>query len=94
VLEQHGAVSEEAARAMAAGAARVFKTTCALAVTGVAGPGGGTPEKPVGTVWLAVLVDGHTTALKRTFPGSREEIRARSAQAVLDLLRRRFLQAP
>ena len=92
VLEQHGAVSEEAARAMAAGAARVFKTSCAVAVTGIAGPGGGTPEKPVGTVWLAALVDGNTTALKRTFPGSREEIRGRSAQAVLDLLRRRFLQ--
>jgi nicotinamide-nucleotide amidase len=91
VLEQHGAVSEEAARALAAGAARVFKTSCAVAVTGVAGPDGGTPEKPVGTVWLAVLVDGNTTALKRTFPGSREEIRGRSAQAVLDLLRRRFL---
>jgi len=91
VLEQHGAVSEEAARAMAAGAARVFKTSCALAVTGVAGPGGGTPEKPVGTVWLAILVDGQTTAVKRTFPGSREEIRSRSAQTALDLLRRRFL---
>ncbi|HYK11125.1 MAG TPA: competence/damage-inducible protein A [Gemmatimonadales bacterium] len=91
VLEQHGAVSEESARAMAAGAARVFKTSCAIAVTGVAGPGGGTPEKPVGTVWLAVLVDGNTTAVKRTFPGSREEIRARSAQTALDLLRRRFL---
>lgn len=91
VLEQHGAVSEEAARAMAAGAARVFKTSCAIAVTGVAGPGGGTPEKPVGTVWLAILVDGTTTAVKRTFPGSREEIRSRSAQTALDLLRRRFL---
>jgi nicotinamide-nucleotide amidase len=91
VLEQHGAVSEESARAMAAGAARVFKTSCAVAVTGVAGPGGGTPDKPVGTVWLAVLVDGNTTAVRRTFPGSREEIRGRSAQTVLDLLRRRFL---
>lgn len=91
VLEQHGAVSEESARAMAAGAARVFQTSCAIAVTGVAGPGGGTPEKPVGTVWLAVLVDGNTTAVKRTFPGSREEIRGRSAQTALDLLRRRFL---
>lgn len=91
VLEQHGAVSEESARAMAAGAARVFRSSCAIAVTGVAGPGGGTPEKPVGTVWLAVLVDGNTTALKRTFPGSREEIRGRSAQTALDLLRRRFL---
>lgn len=91
VLEHHGAVSEETARAMAAGAARVFRTSCAVAVTGIAGPSGGTPEKPVGTVWLAVLVDGATTAVKRTFPGSREEIRGRSAQAALDLLRRRFL---
>lgn len=91
VLEHHGAVSEETARAMAAGAARVFRTSCAVAVTGVAGPSGGTPEKPVGTVWLAVLVDGATTAVRRTFPGSREEIRGRSAQTALDLLRRRFL---
>ena len=91
ILEEHGAVSEEAVRAMAAGAARVLRTSCAVAVTGVAGPGGGTPEKPVGTVWLAALADGNTTALKRTFPGSRDEIRGRSAQAALDLLRRRFL---
>ncbi|HTY06250.1 MAG TPA: competence/damage-inducible protein A [Gemmatimonadales bacterium] len=91
VLETHGAVSEESVRAMAAGAAREFGTTCALAVTGIAGPGGGTPEKPVGTVWLAALVDGVTTAVKRTFPGSRDEIRRRSTQAALDLLRRRLL---
>jgi len=93
VLETHGAVSEEAARAMAAGAARAFGVACAVAVTGIAGPAGGTPDKPVGTVWLAALVDGSTSALKRTFPGSREEIRRRSAQAVLDLLRRRLIGA-
>ena len=93
VLETHGAVSEESARAMAAGAARVFGAGCAVAVTGIAGPGGGTPDKPVGTVWIAALVDGSTTALKRTFPGSREDIRRRSAQAALDLLRRRLIGA-
>ncbi|HEY6807980.1 MAG TPA: competence/damage-inducible protein A [Gemmatimonadales bacterium] len=88
ILERHGAVSEEAVRAMAAGAARVFGVRYALAITGIAGPGGGTPEKPVGTVWLALQADGATAAVRRVFPGDRAEIRARSAQAALDLLRR------
>lgn len=93
VLEAHGAVSEETARAMAASAARIFRARCAVSVTGIAGPTGGTPDKPVGTVWISVTVDGATTALRRVFPGSREEIRERSAQAALDLLRRRALDA-
>ena len=91
VLEQHGAVSEETARAMAAGGRPRLQNVVRHCGDGRRGTGGGTPEKPVGTVWLAVLVDGSTTAVKRTFPGSREEIRSRSAQAALDLLRRRFL---
>ena len=91
ILERHGAVSEEVARAMAAGAARALAARCALAITGIAGPGGGTPEKPVGTVWLALQADGATAAVRRVFPGDRAEIRARSAQAALDLLRRHFL---
>src|SRR5205809_1059403 len=52
-LEAYGAVSEETVRAMADGAQRLFSADCTIAVTGIAGPGGGTPEKPVGTVWLA-----------------------------------------
>jgi nicotinamide-nucleotide amidase len=57
-------------------------------VTGIAGPAGGSQEKPVGTVWLAARLGSDARALKRVFPGDRGEIRARSAQAALDLLRR------
>jgi nicotinamide-nucleotide amidase len=87
-LEAYGAVSEETVRSMAEGAQRLFSADCSIAVTGVAGPGGGTPEKPVGTVWLAARVHTTTRAVKRVLPGDRREIRARAAQAGLDLLRR------
>ncbi|HEV2670756.1 MAG TPA: competence/damage-inducible protein A [Gemmatimonadales bacterium] len=88
LLQQYGAVSEEVVSAMAAGAQARFGVDAALAVTGIAGPGGGTEEKPVGTVWLAARLGSDVRALQRVFPGDRSEIRARSAQAVLDLLRR------
>ena len=88
LLETHGAVSEEAVRAMVQGAQRRFGTAAALAVTGIAGPSGGSPEKPVGTVWLAARLGDEMRTLRRVFPGDRGEIRARSAQAALDLLRR------
>jgi nicotinamide-nucleotide amidase len=92
-LEAHGAVSEETVRAMAEGAQRLFSADCTIAVTGIAGPGGGTPEKPVGTVWLAARVHTTAQAVKRVLPGDREEIRRRSAQAGLDLLRRVLAQS-
>jgi nicotinamide-nucleotide amidase len=88
LLKAHGAVSEEVVLAMAAGAQRRFGVDAALAVTGIAGPAGGSQEKPVGTVWLAARLGSDARALKRVFPGDRGEIRARSAQAALDLLRR------
>ena len=88
LLKAHGAVSEAVVRAMVAGALRRFGVAAGLAVTGIAGPSGGTPEKPVGTVWLAAAFGQETRALKRIFPGDRAEIRARAAQAALDLLRR------
>jgi len=88
LLKPHGAVSEEVVRAMVAGALRRFGVAAGLAVTGIAGPSGGTPEKPVGTVWLAAAFGQETRALKRIFPGDRAEVRARAAQAALDLLRR------
>ncbi len=94
VIDRHGAVSEPAVRAMAEGAARRFGVGCALAVTGIAGPAGGTPEQPVGTVWLAARAGGETRALQRQFLGERDEIRARSAQAALDLLRQALLERP
>jgi len=94
LLETHGAVSEPVVRAMAEGVQRQFAVEAALAITGIAGPTGGTAEKPVGTVWLAARYGFETTALKRMFPGDRGEIRARAAQAALDLLRRLLAGAP
>src|SRR5947208_6630872 len=87
-LAAHGAVSEATVRAMAEGAQRLFSVDSGLAVTGIAGPGGGTPEKPVGTVWLAARVHTPPRALRRVLPGDRDDVRRRAAQAGLDLLRR------
>jgi nicotinamide-nucleotide amidase len=88
LLAEHGAVSEPAARAMAEGAARRFNVAAAISVTGVAGPGGGTPEKPVGTVWMGCWYNGTVQTRRSVFPGSRQEVRARAAQAALFLLYR------
>ncbi|HLR16725.1 MAG TPA: CinA family protein [Alcanivoracaceae bacterium] len=91
LLAQYGAVSEEVARAMAEGAAAGSGAEMAVAVTGVAGPGGGSAEKPVGTVWLAWHCQGRTYAEKQVFPGNRKEIReatvVRSLEKALTLLR-------
>ena len=87
VLAQHGAVSEPVVRQLASGARARFGTEIGIGVSGVAGPGGGSPEKPVGTVWTAVDVQGTVTAYRRGYPGDREEIRARSAQMALDMVR-------
>jgi nicotinamide-nucleotide amidase len=94
LLEQYGAVSEQVVGAMAEGVQRQFAVDAALAITGIAGPSGGTPEKPVGTVWLAVRFGAQSRVLKRIFPGDRGEIRARAAQAALDLLRRLLAEQP
>ncbi len=90
VIARHGAVSEEAARAMAAGVRARFGADFGLAVTGIAGPAGGTAEKPVGTVWLAVADAAGTVAQRRGFPGVRDAIKHWSSQLALDLLRRRL----
>jgi nicotinamide-nucleotide amidase len=92
-LSTHGAVSEEAAREMAEGCAKALGTTIGIAITGVAGPGGGTPEKPVGTVWIAVAGIGETRTLGRAYVGDREEIRLRATQASLDQVRRAIASA-
>ena len=91
LIEAHGAVSEEVARAMAEGALRRLAVDLAVAVTGIAGPGGGTPDKPVGTVWLALASSERTEARRIIFLGSRREIRERAAQTALYLLDRRLL---
>ncbi|MFL5518667.1 MAG: competence/damage-inducible protein A [Gemmatimonadales bacterium] len=90
LIDAHGAVSEAVARAMAEGACRRLGVDLAVAVTGVAGPGGGTPEKPVGLVWYAAADRDGTAARSSVFLGTRREIRARAAQAALNLLRVRL----
>ena len=88
VLARSGAVSEEVARAMAEGVGRLSGATFACAITGIAGPGGGSPEKPVGTVWFGLLTPSGTTAFKRSFAGDRDAVRERSTVTALDTLRR------
>jgi nicotinamide-nucleotide amidase len=92
VLEQHGAVSEAAARAMVEGVTRRLQVLAAVSVTGIAGPGGGSDAKPVGTVWIGSLVRGAGSTRRFRFPGTRHEIRARAAQAALHLLLRQMDQ--
>jgi len=86
-LEQFGAVSEEAAEAMTAGARERLGADVAVSVTGVAGPGGGTPEKPVGLVFLHAHGPNGSLARRLDFPGDREAIRGRATAAALHLVR-------
>ena len=86
-LEQFGAVSEEAAEAMTAGARERLGADVAVSVTGVAGPGGGTPEKPVGLVFLHAQGPNGSLARRLDFPGDREAIRGRATAAALHLVR-------
>ncbi len=88
MLAQHGAVSEEVANAMVQGVCERFGATAGVAVTGIAGPTGGSSDKPVGTVWLAVVVGDERRAKRMWLPGGRHQVRYRSAQAALNLLRR------
>jgi nicotinamide-nucleotide amidase len=90
-IRAHGAVSEPVVRQMARGAASRFGSSVSMAITGIAGPGGGSPEKPVGTVWIAVGVEGAIDARLFNLIGDRDEIRRRSAQAALEMLRRRLI---
>jgi nicotinamide-nucleotide amidase len=90
-LRAHGAVSAEAAREMALGATRKFGSDLALSITGIAGPDGGTPEKPVGTVFFALAEGGEVAAeSRRQFPGDRAVVRRASCLHGFELLRRRL----
>jgi nicotinamide-nucleotide amidase len=91
LLLEHGAVSAPVAEAMAEGIRKRARTDFGLSVTGIAGPGGGSEEKPVGLVYIALADDAHTEHRKLMIPGDRQLIRWRASQAALDLLRRRLI---
>ena len=94
LIESHGAVSEPVAEAMARGALRRFGADTAVATTGIAGPGGGTKNKPVGTVCFSVmLADGPTLTRTLLLPGNRSDVRERSTTVAMHLLRRALLGA-
>lgn len=91
-LDLHGAVSRETVIEMAEGVKSALKTDCSIAVSGIAGPDGGTPDKPVGTVWIAVTTPfGETVAKKFLFGDNRERNIRRSALAALDMMRKQIV---
>ncbi len=92
-IEEHGAVSEVVAVQMARGVRGMTGASIGVGITGVAGPDGGTEEKPVGTVWIALDVRGETKALRAVYIGDRAEIRHRATQAAMDLIRRALLDS-
>jgi len=92
LLEMQGAVSEEVARGLAEGVRERIGTTIGVGITGIAGPSGGSPEKPVGTVHIAVAAPTGTTHQVLLLPGSRERIRWQAAQAALNMTRRVLME--
>lgn len=91
LIEKHGAVSEEVARALAVGIRQRAGATIGLGITGIAGPAGGTETKPVGLVYIAVSDAQKTDVLERNFRGPRDRVRQWTAQQALDLVRRRLM---
>jgi nicotinamide-nucleotide amidase len=92
LIREHGAVSEPVARAMATGIRSRSKTTIGIGVTGIAGPGGGTPEKPVGTVAIAVDLDGQVRSRTFQFVGNREMVKFQASQGAMNMLRLMILE--
>lgn len=91
LIERRGAVSGEVAAAMAQGIRKAARTDLGLAVTGIAGPGGGTEKKPVGLVYLALASAQGVKTAEHRFPGNRQQIRSRAAQTALDMVRRHLI---
>ena len=85
-LENHGAVSEQTVREMVIGAANVLDTDLAISVSGIAGPGGATPGKPVGTVWTAYYIKGETKTKLLQLEGTREQIQNEACKLALEEL--------
>ena len=92
LIARHGAVSGEVARAMASGAAERLQADIAVAATGIAGPDGGTADKPVGTVYLGLCYAGEVSARQFQFTGSRRQVREKTAHMALDMVRRALLE--
>jgi nicotinamide-nucleotide amidase len=92
-LDGHGAVSRECVTAMAAGACALFHADAGVAVSGIAGPSGGTPDKPVGTVWIAVQLRGSVSAEQFCFSGTRKRIRRYAVRMALKMLEDRLRAA-
>jgi len=84
-LEQFGAVSEQTVKEMARGVRDILSVDFGLAVSGVAGPSGGTPEKPVGTVWIGLSAEGEELSERFFFQGDRHQIKEQAAQAALEI---------
>ena len=93
-IEAHGAVSEVVARAMAFGAVRRSHARVSVAVTGIAGPGGGSKDKPVGTVWFGFMLDGHLTSEVQRFDGDRGAVRQATVAHALNGLVLRLTGVP
>ncbi|MFQ5694765.1 MAG: competence/damage-inducible protein A [Terriglobia bacterium] len=91
-LKRKGAVSSEVAEAMAQGVRRRGRATLGVAITGIAGPEGGTPDKPVGTVYLALADAKRTKSVRIRFPGNREWVRWQATQAALEMVRRKVMK--
>jgi len=93
VIIKHGAVSRPAAMKMAEGVRKKMSSDFGLSITGIAGPSGGTPQKPIGLVFIALASDADTEVVRNLFWGRRETIKLQSSQKALDMLRRRLLKA-
>jgi nicotinamide-nucleotide amidase len=91
MIAEHGAVSSQVAGALAEGIRARCKTSIGVGITGVAGPGGGTEQKPVGLVYIGIADDSGTEVVERRFPGDRDRIRLYSTQQALDLVRRKLM---
>jgi len=91
MIERHGAVSREVAAALAEGIRYRCESTLGVGITGVAGPGGGSPEKPVGLVFHAVATDSGTDVIQRSYPGDRKRIRRFASTMALDMVRKKLM---
>jgi nicotinamide-nucleotide amidase len=90
-LESFGAVSAETVREMAEGTAQQTGAQCTVAISGIAGPGGGSEEKPVGTVWFGFYLSGVTDTIRRQFEGDREAVRTQAIEFVIATLHHRLV---